>query len=723
MESPKRKAQKSRDYRRHRMMRLLNRRKATAQEAMSEIAKKELMRKLRITPLKKFEDGKDAEYDAGVLDDVVITGNRRPANIMFDKDTGNYYRESTGDVVTPVNKLVEDDPSTWSFTDKNGTTFTPHGPVFNSNQGQIRQAEEAPFLSNDYIKQAAHNYMSELAYDINNNRVVGGKYTMPAIALAPFMGSKIGGAAINSAFAAHGLNHAISEGVDGFGDAVSTGLEIAPLGQLARPLYTGVLKSGIRQYNPRHVIKQITAENAASITPEQWTAAQDAAIARGNTAEAQRLRDLHFKVSAPKTEVVDINGNPQLVVHKTPNTFTIFDNNRSIGKLNWFATPNAYGKNGVFATGAGKNPRTMKLYVNMRNAHKPTIDEGIEPAYINQGEDGILGIVDKGMTNYFNSSRDAGKGFMMSGGVDNPNALKSADAVTYDNNGVRIPLGERDNFNINDIRYDINDPDFESFTIPVEDLQTSLNAPINNPVIINGKEYPTMKTLMNKVEMIKPNELNAAHQLAQKEIRMYLESPEYRQRLINNGFDPDKYIFALQHYLGSRVKYGDLNSGTKGVTEIVNGEPEITLNNSVFDTDYDTLIHELAHAQTKNLDHSMYVKNFIDARLKNIMQYNEKILPQLDKDVAARSGISIDKLTYLNDPQEIRARMISVITDARRKGVELSEYIDRVKSNRQLNDLKSFLKVEDIKKYGASVLSVTPFAIPLAKKNKQKGTK
>ena len=71
MDSPKRKAQKNKDYRRHRMMRLLNRRKATAQEAMSEIAERELMRRLRITPLKKFEDGKDAEYDAGVLDDDI----------------------------------------------------------------------------------------------------------------------------------------------------------------------------------------------------------------------------------------------------------------------------------------------------------------------------------------------------------------------------------------------------------------------------------------------------------------------------------------------------------------------------------------------------------------------------------------------------------------------------------------------------------------------------
>ena len=31
--------------------------------------------------------------------------------------------------------------------------------------------------------------------------------------------------------------------------------------------------------------------------------------------------------------------------------------------------------------------------------------------------------------------------------------MKLADAVTYDDKGIRIPLGERDNFNSNDIRY------------------------------------------------------------------------------------------------------------------------------------------------------------------------------------------------------------------------------------------------------------------------------
>lgn len=211
------------------------------------------------------------------------------------------------------------------------------------------------------------------------------------------------------------------------------------------------LRKNIR---PRKPAYKITVENAASITPEQWTAAQDAAIARGDMAEAQRLRDLHFKISASNTKVVDVAGNPQLVIHKTPNDFTVFDNNRSIGKLNWAATQKAFGgENGVFATGAGTNPKEMRLYVNMKNPHYPTIDEGMEPAFIKEGEDGILGIVDKDMTDFYKSASDAGEGFHMSLGVDNPYALKSANTVTYDNNGVRIPLGKRDNFNIDDIRY------------------------------------------------------------------------------------------------------------------------------------------------------------------------------------------------------------------------------------------------------------------------------
>lgn len=107
MESPKRKAQKSRDYRRHRMMRLLNRRKATAQEAMSEIAERELMRRLRITPLKKFEDGKDA-----LLSSTPKLSNIPKFNFnapVIEKTTPE-YEEIKPAIATPVEPVKQREP-------------------------------------------------------------------------------------------------------------------------------------------------------------------------------------------------------------------------------------------------------------------------------------------------------------------------------------------------------------------------------------------------------------------------------------------------------------------------------------------------------------------------------------------------------------------------------------------------------------------------------------
>lgn len=44
-------------------------------------------------------------------------------------------------------------------------------------------------------------------------------------------------AVTTSAFGAQGLNHAIFEGIDGWGDAAMTALEIAPLGQVVKPIW------------------------------------------------------------------------------------------------------------------------------------------------------------------------------------------------------------------------------------------------------------------------------------------------------------------------------------------------------------------------------------------------------------------------------------------------------------------------------------------------------
>ena len=61
-----------------------------------------------------------------------------------------------------------------------------------------------------------------------------------------------------------------------------------------------------RQYGQDNIMGLVPQQSMVEWTPEQWTAAQDAAIARGDIAEAQRLRDLHFRISAPNTEITDI---------------------------------------------------------------------------------------------------------------------------------------------------------------------------------------------------------------------------------------------------------------------------------------------------------------------------------------------------------------------------------------------------------------------------------
>ena len=205
--------------------------------------------------------------------------------------------------------------------------------------------------------------------------------------------------------------------------------------------------------------------------PEQWTAAQDAAIARGDMAEAQRLRDLHFRTYAPNTKIVDAKGNPQHVYHGGAKNITRFLNPNEFDaniKLNNYYKD---GKNRVgiytsdwksyaeqYARGYKKKNRNIyDLYANIEN-----------PRYVSYWESQLNRLRNLNpfrKKDSLNPSiiRPEHKEELLKGydGVkwDIENVvfdgkqLKSADAVTYDNNGVRIPLGKRDNFNINDIRY------------------------------------------------------------------------------------------------------------------------------------------------------------------------------------------------------------------------------------------------------------------------------
>ena len=570
MDSPARKLQKQKDYQRHKMFRKMARKRKAKAEQEQKVAEKALKRKLKFP---KYDDGDKPN--------------------LFKQGDRYFYQESPGSKkisVTPINTTF-DNPAYWTYQDAEGRVYTPK-QLPTSDPGEIKPAEQK-----NVLESALDNYVGELKYDLNNNVPVGGKYTMPAIAasaLLPLAGEYIAGTsiagiptttlmnnAIGLGFAGHGLNHLFNEGINGYGDAAMTALELSPLGKLSQPIYrTGkafaspfvqqVINDGKWLWNEGNIIQKtipynpnnfyrgvgkealkdakesgvirgkyfknpyfgkakdwwndgvvyegsperidwidadpyheegrvvpfsnqfpfsafpyengstivptknfsywrkypllgwrknsfknvktptITADNAASITPRQWTAAQDAAIARGDMAEAQRLRDLHFKVSAPNT-VASVNGQPLQLYHGTDATFNAFDLSKygstdggTFGR-GVYTTPvkeyaELYGKNNI--------PLYMKLD-NPRDYRNSTISDLMAEKFAfgddfatGNGVDGAIG-------------RPSWKGFK---GLEewishNPKNIKSSLPVTYTDDGTRIPLGERDNFNINDIRY------------------------------------------------------------------------------------------------------------------------------------------------------------------------------------------------------------------------------------------------------------------------------
>ena len=224
---------------------------------------------------------------------------------------------------------------------------------------------------------------------------------------------------------------------------------------------------------------KITPEKAANITKEQWTAAQDAAIARGDMAEAQRLRDLHFKVNAPNTVVKNIDDMPARVYHGTYNKGWVSYDKRKFGT----ATDNGLFGEGLYATSDKKYADVYARGNNADETYKGEIKDlyvnAKKPFYVYNGKD----LSPKEIVNREDAAYQFGRNLKVQGDIPNsiwdemnnsdivietkgtkrPNfaeivipkgeQIKSANAVTYDDNGVRIPLGERDNFNINDIRY------------------------------------------------------------------------------------------------------------------------------------------------------------------------------------------------------------------------------------------------------------------------------
>lgn len=302
-------------------------------------------------------------------------------------------------------------------------------------------------------------------------------------------------AGLTSCFGAHGLNDVKNSNADWM-----TALEVAPLigpvakigktawnlgkqtytagrelvpkvNQFMASPYTGKWTTfGNKQYrfNPNSLgmngvpiesrgteiefVPRITEENAASITPAQWTAAQDAAIIKGDVAEQQRLRNLHFIAKAQNTKILSNSKLPIHAYHGTGKKFNTFDTTGKYSTLDegFWGVGAYFSPNRELASlyaETEKTPIIYDTYLNITNPlyHVRDYEDASLLGKIIKNNDGVISklpedLIDEtfDMTEYV---------------ATKPNQIKLADAVTYDDNGIRIPLGDRDNFNINDMRY------------------------------------------------------------------------------------------------------------------------------------------------------------------------------------------------------------------------------------------------------------------------------
>ena len=197
-------------------------------------------------------------------DDTVltITVDGIPYNITpsafdakFDlkmRDSEGNPREMTPELKAKIFEGIAD-------AKNNRAVLDAQGSLEYGNQNTAELLPYEPVDNNDIFAPLGHvakNYFDELNYRAKTDPssiALQGKYTMPVIAataLLPWLGEAAASTSIagipattwaNTAaaagFAGHGLNHAINEGIDGWGDATMTALEVTPLGRLAKPMW------------------------------------------------------------------------------------------------------------------------------------------------------------------------------------------------------------------------------------------------------------------------------------------------------------------------------------------------------------------------------------------------------------------------------------------------------------------------------------------------------
>lgn len=238
----------------------------------------------------------------------------------------------------------------------------------------------------------------------------------------------------------------------------------------------------------------------------------------------------------------------------------------------------------------------------------------------------------------------------------------------------------------------------------------------------------------------------------------FINSEDYQQRLQRAGLEDhwdymknltDRRINNNGYFPGKVQKIVNNNPDVLGLSDV---EPSSSSYGIILREDLPieevkaTLMHELSHWATGNAGISD-MANSVRFPFRNdpnvnyigdIMRYNESIAPNITWDEILNNlpkSTPIDKVmeiqdtyNYLVRPTEKRARLMSVLQQAKSANMSTDAFVDKYTKNNMitpnapinLQQLGEILTIDNIKKYLRNFLSVsTPIGITLKSKNSQ----
>lgn len=227
-------------------------------------------------------------------------------------------------------------------------------------------------------------------------------------------------------------------------------------------------KGGVRSLLSRYPILKKTQEkrDAALGRTGRYSIPSDSeyldAVDRGDMETAQRMVDEAAKAAMPNSKILDEDGSLLKVYHGSDQEFTVFD--RSKARANMDIQGSFFSPWEEDADGYGATVRVF--YLNITNpADEQTAYKALNK-FKGENKAGVKARIYLGARGYdgVNNSNEEYIAFK-------PEQIKSADPVTYDDDGNIIPLSERFNPNAEDIRYSLGTEGFDQAQLMRENQQ------------------------------------------------------------------------------------------------------------------------------------------------------------------------------------------------------------------------------------------------------------